>query len=85
MDAGQIRSVLKSISFRIIATLTTIILVYGLTDKWSIAMGIGMVEFTSKLALYYLHERVWNRIHFGRQFPVQNTEPIKKPVLQSRN
>jgi uncharacterized membrane protein len=84
MDEGQIRSVLKSISFRIIATITTITLVYILTDKWSIAMGIGMLEFTSKLVLYYLHERVWNRINFGRQFPVKTNELIKKPIIPSR-
>lgn len=84
MDEGQIRSVLKSISFRIIATITTITLVYFLTEKWSVAMGIGILEFTSKLALYYLHERVWNRINFGRQFPIKTQRIIKKPLLQSR-
>ena len=84
MDEGQIRSVLKSISFRIIATVTTITLVYLLTDKWSVAMGIGILEFTSKLALYYIHERVWNRINFGRKFPITTNKIIQKPVLQSK-
>ena len=60
------RSILKTISFRILASLTTIALVLIFTGDLSLAGTIGVIELVSKLIIYYLHERAWDIIPWGR-------------------
>jgi uncharacterized membrane protein len=62
-----IRSLLKSISWRIVATLTTIVLVFSLTGNLLISGSVGLLELVTKTLIYFLHERVWNAIDFGRK------------------
>lgn len=59
------RSLAKAISWRIVATLTTVLLVYAFTDDLVLSVGIGSVEFMVKVALYYGHERLWSWIKWG--------------------
>ena len=64
---SHIRSLLKGISWRVIATSDTILLVLlitCLTGNCSIenAIKIGFIEFVIKLLAYYLHERIWQKI-----------------------
>ena len=61
------RIVLKTISWRIIATCTTMFLVYIFTGRLVLAMGIGFFEVVLKMVFYFLHEKVWNRTEFGRK------------------
>ena len=63
------RSVLKTLSWRLLATLTTILLVYLFTGRWGMAFTLGGVEIILKMLLYYLHERAWNRTSYGRKEP----------------
>ncbi|HBB48785.1 MAG TPA: hypothetical protein DCZ44_04015 [Flavobacteriaceae bacterium] len=60
------RSFIKSISWRIIGTLDTIVISYLVTGIFSFALSIGAIEFVTKMGLYVVHERVWNRIHWGK-------------------
>ncbi|MBS3085987.1 DUF2061 domain-containing protein [Candidatus Pacearchaeota archaeon] len=60
------RSIVKSISWRIIATLTTIILVFIFTKSFIISFGVGFFEITLKIIIYYYHERAWNKITWGK-------------------
>ena len=62
-----VRSLLKAISWRIVATLTTTLLVFIFTGDLVISGGIGVSEFLLKIFIYYVHERVWNLFHFGRE------------------
>lgn len=62
-----VRSLLKAVSWRIVATLTTTLLVFIFTQNVVISVGVGGSEFFLKLFIYYLHERVWNHFHFGRE------------------
>ncbi len=63
-----IRSVLKAISWRIVATFTTIILVVIFSKgDWSLGGIVGISELILKTVVYYLHERVWNLLSFGRE------------------
>lgn len=55
------RSILKSFSWRLLATLTTAALVYATTGEWDLAVAIGSMEVVAKFILYYLHERAWQR------------------------
>ena len=61
------RSILKAISWRITGSLDTIIVSFFVTGSVKIAFSIGVVEVFTKMLLYYLHERVWNKIQFGRE------------------
>lgn len=61
------RSIVKALSWRFIATITTAALVYIFTKRWDFAAYVGGFEATLKLLLFYGHERVWNKINYGRK------------------
>ena len=56
------RSLVKSISWRILGTLDTIAISWALTGTLSVALSIGSIEIFTKFLLYYGHERIWNSI-----------------------
>ncbi len=62
-----IRSLAKAISWRIVATLTTIILVVIFSKDLALGTIVGITELVSKTVIYYFHERVWNLLNFGRE------------------
>ncbi len=60
------RHAIKSLSWRVIGTLDTIILSGLITGSWNIGLAIGGIEVFAKMILYYTHERVWYKfIKFG--------------------
>jgi len=60
------RSIVKTISWRILATITTMSLVYIFTGELTTALEVGSAEVVLKLIKYYFHERIWNRIKWGK-------------------
>ena len=60
------RSVAKAISWRITGTVDTILVSWLITRKLHVALSIGFVEVFTKIALYYFHERAWERVKIGR-------------------
>ncbi len=62
---SHLRSVLKGLTWRIIATSTTILVAYVLTGEMDLAIKVGALEFVLKLIIYYAHERVWQRVPRG--------------------
>jgi uncharacterized membrane protein len=58
-----IKSIMKSISWRIVGTVDTMIISYYITGKVTMALSIGSVEVLTKTVLYYFHERLWAHIH----------------------
>ncbi len=61
------RSLAKTISWRILATLTTGTIVWLLTGELTLAVAVGGIEAVTKMALYYGHERLWDRVRVGRK------------------
>lgn len=59
------RSVAKSITWRIIGTLDTMLISWVVTGKLILAISIGSIELGTKMVLYVLHERAWERINWG--------------------
>lgn len=55
------RHILKTITWRIIGTLDTMILSWVITGNWKWGIAIGGVELITKMILYYFHERAWYR------------------------
>lgn len=60
-----LRSVVKSLSWRIVGTIDTILISWFITGTLAVALSIGGIELLSKLILYFFHERVWNLIKWG--------------------
>ena len=60
------RSIAKSLSWRILATLITSAIAYAVTGKGEFAAAIGLVDTGVKFFIYFGHERLWNRIPYGR-------------------
>lgn len=60
------RSLAKGISWRITGTLDTVVIALLITGNPSQAFKIGFTEVVTKVGLYYLHERIWQRVDFGR-------------------
>jgi uncharacterized membrane protein len=58
------RSLIKSITWRIVASLTTGLIGLMVTGDLAIAGGIMTVDFFAKFVLYYLHERLWDKWRF---------------------
>lgn len=60
------RSIVKAISWRVTGTIDTIVISWLITKEVKFALTIGFVEVFTKIFLYYVHERLWTRIAFGR-------------------
>jgi uncharacterized membrane protein len=59
LKESHLRSLLKALSWRILATLTTALIAYFVTGAIDVAIMIGGIEFVLKFLIYYLHERAW--------------------------
>ncbi len=66
MDSTK-RSLAKALSWRLLATLITTAIVYALTGKGEFAATIGIADTVFKFFIYFGHERLWNRIPYGRK------------------
>lgn len=65
-NATQWRSVAKSISWRTIGSIDTLVLGYLFTGNLRIAGSIASTEVLTKMLLYYFHERGWAHLRWGR-------------------
>jgi len=63
------RSVVKAISWRTLGTLDTFALSWLMTGRVEIAGSIAGLELGTKIAWYYLHERVWASVRWGIRHP----------------
>ncbi|PHS34332.1 MAG: hypothetical protein COA92_00085 [Sulfurovum sp.] len=72
MHEKAYRSVVKTISWRAVGTLDTIIISYLITGSLVMAASIGSIELVTKMILYYYHERAWNKINLGRREPTKD-------------
>lgn len=61
------RSLAKAVSWRVVATMATALLVYGFTRELALSLTVGGVEFLAKIGLFWGHERLWDQIPYGRK------------------
>jgi len=59
------RHILKTITWRIVGTIDTILLGWLISGDYTIGLSVGGAELVTKMLLYYFHERVWYRLDFG--------------------
>lgn len=68
MSNDKLRHILKTVTWRIVGTIDTIVLSWIITGNLTLGLKIGSVEVITKMILYYLHERVWFKyIKLGRK------------------
>lgn len=74
------RTVVKAISWRVIATLTTMIIVFLFTRKFVLTLGVGAAEVIAKITFYYLHERLWQVISWGKKKHPLSVLPVNREL-----
>ena len=62
----QKRTIVKTLTWRVTASLTTFIIAWALTGDLLIGVTIGGIEAIAKIFLYYYHERIWNNISWAK-------------------
>ncbi len=77
-----LKSIIKTITWRIIGTADTILISYIITGKPLDAVAIGSVELFTKMLLYFLHERLWAVIRWGRMLVIirRNTRKTRRKI-----
>ncbi len=65
MKESHLRSILKGITWRVIASGTTMLTVYFVTGDLGLVASVGAIDVTIKVLFYYTHERVWGKVRWG--------------------
>jgi len=60
------RTLVKTMTWRVTASLTTFLIAWILTGDLLIGASIGSIEAIVKIFLYYYHERIWNNINWAK-------------------
>ena len=66
MTEDHKRSLAKAISWRVTGTVDTFLISWLITGQLTLATGIAVTEVLTKICLYWGHERIWNKISWGR-------------------
>lgn len=69
------RSVLKSISFRILVIISDLLVIFFITHRYDVTIGLTVATNLASTILYYFHERIWNAIHFGKKSVKKKDKP----------
>jgi uncharacterized membrane protein len=64
---SAVRSLAKAVSWRVTGTLDTFLISWLITGQALIASGIAFTEIMTKIGLFWFHERVWNKINWGKE------------------
>jgi uncharacterized membrane protein len=66
LSEKPLRSIVKTVSWRITGSSATFLIAYIMTGNLAIAGVIGIIQMISNTILYYIHERIWNKVSWGR-------------------
>ncbi|MBP50503.1 MAG: hypothetical protein CMA68_00245 [Euryarchaeota archaeon] len=66
MSASRKRSLVKTLTWRVLATADTFVIAYLITGEFTVATSIAGLEVMTKMVLYYLHERGWSSFEWGQ-------------------
>ena len=75
MDSHK-RSIIKAITWGGIATLIVFVIAYLFTKEVVLSVSISLFDRVVKIFAYYFHERLWNKIYFGREKKVEKDYSI---------
>lgn len=60
------RSFAKAVSYRVVGSATTGLIVFVLTGKATLSVGVSALDVVLKIGAYFIHERIWSHIGYGR-------------------
>jgi len=66
MTDSHVRSLAKAVSYRVLGSAATALVVYLFSGNMPLSASVGGLDMVLKIVLYFLHERLWNYIPFGR-------------------
>lgn len=66
---SHVRSIAKAVTWRAGGTVVTFAVAWILTGNLRLSAGIGLGDTVIKIGAFYAHERLWNRLSFGKQKP----------------
>ena len=69
------RSLLKAITFRTLIICSDTLLIFLITHRWETTAGLVIVTNLASTTLYFIHERIWSRIAWGRAHGDAQTGP----------
>jgi uncharacterized membrane protein len=64
---SAVRSLAKAVSWRVTGTVDTFLISWLITGQVLLASSIAFTEIMTKIALFWFHERVWNKISWGKE------------------
>ena len=65
----HLRSIAKAITWRAGGTVVTFMVVWIVAGELTLAAQIGILDTVIKIGVFYVHERFWNHLSFGKQKP----------------
>ncbi len=74
MHESHARSIAKGVTWRVIASVTTMTVVFFMTGDLALVASVGAADIVAKIFFYYIHERSWGRVKWG----ILGTEPKVK-------
>jgi len=88
---AHLRSIFKAVSYRVLASIAMAVIVFILlsldvmphvstSKKFMISLSAGILEAIVKIVFYYLHERLWTHISFGRKIHPLSSLDVNKPL-----
>jgi adenylylsulfate kinase len=85
MANSKARHLAKTITWRIVGTIDTMLLAWLISGDPMMGFKIGSAEVITKMVLYYLHERTWYRINFGLDRRKEKVERVKRADKVAEN
>ena len=61
------RSLVKGVTWRVVATTTTMVIVYVFFGRLDLAIATGLLESVLKIGLFWLHEKAWFKVRWGKK------------------
>ena len=80
MNVTRGRSFVKSLSYRVFGTLSSFLVVFVITGEGTLSALIAFWETVVKVVIYYWHERIWDKIKWGRYVRYQSVIGTKKTL-----
>jgi len=77
---AHLRSIMKAVSYRLLAAIATGTIAYVFTRRLDISLGIASIEAVAKIVCYYIHERFWSFIKFGQKKHPLSSLPVNRPL-----
>lgn len=81
-DETHKRSIIKAVSWRAFGMLATTLIVFAFTRKIVLSLSVGLAEAAVKIIFFYLHERLWEKVSWGRIKHPLSKIPIKNGLSQ---